>query len=323
MFVGSYGFAQLGTPLMQYSGNQLVFNPACAGLGDALAINMSVRKQWVQIPGSPSLVSLNAHMPTENLRHGLGVVIQREDWGPMSGNFGYLNYAYKMQIYGNVLSLGLQAGFYNSVVDWTKIEHAPDPNDPTLRYRRQSNTNFDVNFGLYWFTQGYYVGFSAKHLMPPKFEFARDTFTNSGWYPHMSTQFYLMSGYEIWLNQEWSLRPEWFMRYVHHTPMAINLGVHAVYRNRYFLGMNGQTGQNTISFSARGLVTDHLRLGYSYNIYFGAIRAAQQGSHEISVSYVLGSLWDEQERYMRQSDKIERRYASAQRKNTNRRSARR
>jgi len=315
-------FAQLGTPLAQYSGNQLMFNPACAGLGDVLAVNMSIRKQWVQIPGAPSLISLNAHMPTENLKHGLGAVLQREDWGPMSGTFGYANYAYKMHIHGNVLSLGLQAGFYNSVVDWTKIEHAPDPGDPTLRFRREAKTNFDVNIGAYWFTQGYYLSLSAKHLMPPKLDFIRDTFSNSGWYPHMGTQFYLMSGYEIWLNQDWSLRPEWFMRYVHLTPMAINLGVHAVYRNRYFLGLNGQTGQNMLSFSARGLITDYFRLGYSYNVYFGAIRSAQQGSHEISLTYLYNNLWDVQERNRRQSDRLGGRYAPTRTKSMSRPPAR-
>ena len=285
-------FAQLGTPLTQYSGNQLLFNPAVAGLGDVLAVNLSVRKQWIQIPWSPSLMSLNAHMPFKNQRHALGMVLQREEWGPMSGNFGYANYAYKMEIHGNILSLGLQAGFYNSVVDWTKIEHVPEPGDPTLGKNRQANTNLDVNVGLYWLTQGYYLGFSAKHLAPPKIDFTRDTFSNGGWYPHMSTQFYLMSGYEIPLQNDWKLRPEWLFRYVHRTPMAINVGMHAVYMNRYSLGTNLQTGQNTISFTVRGFVTDYLRIGYSYNLYFGAIQAAQQGTHEISMTYLHNQLWE-------------------------------
>jgi type IX secretion system PorP/SprF family membrane protein len=286
--------AQLGTPLSQYSGNQVLFNPATIGMSDVLVANLSVRKQWIQIPGAPSLMSFNAHMPTRNLRHALGVVFQNESFGPMSANFGYLNYGYKVHIHGNILSLGLQAGFYNSVVDWDKIE-PKNPDDPTLRKGRQSNLSPDVNVGLYWVTKGYYFGFSAKHLSPPKIDYEKDIPTNSGWRPKMPTQFYLMSGYEIPLDKGWALRPEWFMRYVHHTPMAINLGLHAVFQSRYFLGMNAQTGQNILSFTARGFVTDFLRVGYSYNVYFGAIQAAQQGSHEISITYLHNDFWERQE----------------------------
>jgi len=285
--------------LSQYSGNQLLFNPACAGLGNVLVANLSIRKQWVQIPQSPSLISLNVHAPTRRHRHALGLVFQREEWGPMSGNFAYANYAYKMYIYGNILSLGLQAGFYNNVLDWDRIEHFKHPDDPTRRYGRHSSTNLDVNVGLYWLTEGYYLGFSVKHLAPPKINFARDTFTNDGWYPHMSTQFYLTSGYAIPLNRQWSLRPEWFMRYVHFTPMAMNFGLRAVYVNRYFFGVNVQTGQRTVNFSVGGFVSDNVRLGYSYCIYFGAIQAAQQGSHEISMTYQYNELWETQRRHRR------------------------
>ena len=290
LFASVCTFAQLGTPLTQYSSNQMLYNPATIGMSDALAVNISMRKQWIQIPGSPTLASLSVHAPTKDLDHALGVMIQREEWGPMAGNFGYLNYAYKMHIYENTLSLGLQAGVFNSVVDWNKVD-AKDP-DQTMGKGRDPKTNFDVNVGLYWLTYGYYLGFSIKHLMPPKINFDKHVPTHQGWQPHPATQFYLMSGYEIKLDRDWSLRPEWFMRYVHHTPMAINLGVQGVFQNRYFLGTYFQTGQNTVSFTARGFVTDYLRIGYSYNVYFAAIQAAQQGTHEISINYQYNNLWE-------------------------------
>jgi type IX secretion system PorP/SprF family membrane protein len=291
LITGLHAQAQLGMPLTQYSGNQTLFNPATIGMGDVLAMNLSVRKQWVQIPGSPTLMSLNAHMPMKNDRHATGIIFLREEFGPMAVNFGYLNYRYRMYFHGNYLSFGLQAGFFNSVVDWDKID-PKNPHDPTLRKGRQSNINPDVNLGLYWVTRGYYFGFSAKHLSPPKIEFEENIPASGGWRPKMATEFYLMSGYEIPLTRDWALRPEWFMRYVHHTPMAINLGLHAMFVSRYSLGMSAQTGQNTLSFSARGLVTDFLRLGYSYSVYFGAIQAAQQGSHEISLNYNINNFWE-------------------------------
>ena len=291
-------YGQLSTPLSQYSGNQLLFNPAVAGLGDALAVNLSARRQWVQLPGAPSLLSLNAHLPMRNLRHGLGMVIQREEWGPMVGNFVYLNYSHHIQIHGNILSLGIQAGLYNNVINWNRIEHVRDPNDPTLGQGREGHTNFDANLGIFWVTQGYYFGFSVKHLVPPRLNFDEDIPTNEQWFPHPTTQFFLMSGYEISLrNRDFTLRPEWFMRYAHGTPLAVNLGLHVVYRSRFFVGTNVQTGQRMLSFSARGFITDNIRLGYSYNLYFGPIRSAQLGTHEISLSYLHNNIWEPPQRH--------------------------
>jgi type IX secretion system PorP/SprF family membrane protein len=203
-------------------------------------------------------------------------------------------------------------------VDWNKVD-ARDPTDPTLGKGRDANTHFDVNLGLYWFTYGYYLGFSVKHLAPPKLDFENHIPTHQGWRSHSGTQFYLMSGYEIKLNhRDWSLRPEWFMRYVHHTPMAINLGTHAVFRGRYSFGANVQTGQRTVSFSARGFVTDFLRLGYSYNIYFGSIQAAQQGSHEISINYQMNDFWENREEH-RVRPNIRNRNPSSRGRSTSRR----
>ena len=300
LLITTSAFGQLGTPLSQYSGNQLLFNPAVAGLGDALAVNLSVRRQWVQLPGAPSLLSLNAHLPMRNQRHGLGVIIQREEWGPMVGNFVYFNYAYHIQIHGNILSLGVQAGLYNNVINWNRIGHVRDPDDPTLGQGREGHTNFDANLGIFWVTRGYYFGFSVKHLAPPRLNFEQDIPTNDQWHPHPTTQFFLMSGYEISLrNRDFTLRPEWFMRYAHGTPLAVNLGLHVVYRNRFFVGTNVQTGQRMLSFSARGFITDNIRLGYSYNLYFGPIRSAQLGTHEISLSYLHNNIWEPPQRHRR------------------------
>jgi len=296
MFAASSMFAQLGMPLSQFSGNQLVHNPAWAGFEGVLSVNLSARKQWVQLPGSPSLMGFNAHMPLRNDRHALGVVFMRETWGPISGNFAYINYAYNLLLGSNVLSFGVQAGAYNHLTDWDKIEHVIDPFCPFLGKGQMRNTNFDANFGVYFLTNSYYFGLSVKHLVPPKLDFGNNIPTVETWYPHMSTQFFFKGGTIVPLGQKWSLRPELFMRYVHHTPLTVNVGTFGSYMNRYFFGVNYQTGQHSVSFSVRGFVTNNIRIGYSYDVYFGAIRKAQHGSHEISLNWLIDHFWSRDQR---------------------------
>jgi type IX secretion system PorP/SprF family membrane protein len=287
IIVKNCAFAQSNMPLSQYSGNLLVFNPACAGLDAQLSTNLSVRKQWLQLSGAPSLVSFNVHAPFEGSHHSWGAIIHSETWAALSGNFGYLNYAYNLFIHEGLLSLGVQAGVYNHVLDWDKIRHVRHPDDPILGEGRTQNTKFDANVGAYYLTHTYYAGFSVKHLAPPKLSFAKEM-KDEKWHPYTGTQFFLMGGMMIPLEDEhWSLRPEVFIRYAHRTPFTVNAGLLAAYQGKYFAGMNFQTGQQTVSFSIRGLVMNGLRLGYSYDVHWGRIRTAQSGSHEISVSYLV------------------------------------
>jgi type IX secretion system PorP/SprF family membrane protein len=291
VILGSCGFAQLGVPLSQYSGNSLAYNPAYAGLDSDLSANLSVRRQWVQLPDAPSLLSFNVHAPFENPNHAWGVVFQRETWAALSGNFGYLNYAYNLFFHEeSLISFGLQAGIYNHALDWSRIEHIVHPEDPIVKEGRTQQTKLDVNFGAYYLTSSYYVGFSVKHLSPPKFSFGKEL-ENETWYPHMGTQFFLTGGMLIQLEDEyWSLRPELLLRYVSHTRPTVNVGLLAGFQGRYFFGMNYQTGQHTVSFSVRGLHVSGLRFGYSYDMHLGAIRTAQSGSHEISAGYMFNNL---------------------------------
>ncbi len=303
MMVANVCFAQLGLPLTQFSSNPMMHNPACAGLDNVFSANLSVRKQWTNLPSSPNLVNLDGHAPFENNKHSWGTILQYETWGPLSGSFVHGNYAYKMYFAGSSLSFGIQAGIFHSVLDWNRIEHVKDPEDPVLGKGREQYTNLDVNVGAYYWTNLFYLGVSVKHLAPPKMDFEKRVPKSENWYPHTSTQFFLMSGAALFLNEDWSIRPEVFLRYVHATPLSANIGVHGCFQNRYFFGVHVQTGQKAVSFSLKGFITEQLRLGYSYDVYFGAIRSVQNGSHEISINYLLNDLW-EKRRKSRDNNRI-------------------
>jgi type IX secretion system PorP/SprF family membrane protein len=293
--VAAVAQAQLGTPLAQYSGNQLIYNPGYAGIHDLFSANLSVRKLWVGLPGSPSLISLNAHAPFQSQQNALGFVYQQERWGPMIGNIVHTTYAHKVNLGTHTLSLGLQAGFLNNIIDWDRIEYVMDDDDPGLGYARTSTTSLDVNVGAYYQTPRFYAGFSVKHLTMPKF--ARLTLEDTGeeWYSQQRMQFFLLGGYNFILSDEWSVRPEMLVRYVRAMPLSVDIGINVVYLNRFFLGTAFHTGQRAVSLTLKGEVKDGIRVGYSYDIHFGRIRQFQRGSHEISINYFM-PLWNREER---------------------------
>ena len=286
IIAGRCAFAQIGTPMLQYYGNQITFNPAYAGVSDNLLTTLSVRKQWAQFPGSPTLVSLNAHAPFKHDKHAWGVVIQNETYGALSRTLGYANYAYKLWLQNGELRLGLQAGFHNHILNWNKIEHIKDPNDPNLGKNRTQNTGFDVNVGAYYLAYKYYVGFSIKHLMPPKLDFEKNRPSNTVWHPHPATQFLLHGGTEFEITRDWLLLPKVFLQYTPTSPLSINMGMYGSFQEQYFFGVNYQTVQKSMNFSLRVFITEVLQLSYSYGIYLNVFESAKRGgSHEISLTY--------------------------------------
>jgi len=283
-------FAQIGTPLAQYVGNQLIYNPGYAGVYDLFSVNLSVRKLWVGLPGSPSLISLNGHAPFQNQRHSLGFVFQREEWGPMIGNYSNMTYAHKVPLRNSFINLGVQAGFVNGVTDWDKIEYVSDWDDPGLSEGRTSETRLDVNLGAYYQTDRLHLGASVKNLTRPKFDNIIIESTGDQWYSQKRMQFFFIGGYRLPLNSDWEVRGQFLTRYVKTMPTTVDLQLHAVYQYRYLLGMGYNTAQKALSLTGSALLTKNLRVSYSYDMYFGKLRNFQRGSHEISINYFF-ALW--------------------------------
>jgi type IX secretion system PorP/SprF family membrane protein len=286
---------QTGTPLAQYSGNQIIYNPAYSGAYDVTAINLSMKKLWVGLPGSPSLISLNAYTPLQRERHAIGMIIQRAEWGALTEFKVHANYAHKIPLADeHSLSLGLQAGLLNYVTDWDKIEYVADWNDRALGEGRQQTYTFDLNLGAFYLTPQWYAGFSVKHLTQPKFDKLIDSLGNTNWYSQTRSQFFLIGGYNYQIDDDWMLRPEVLMRYVHTTPFTAHIGLFTSYQGKYLVGVQWKSSK-TITFTARMDFMEHFQIGYTYEISYGIVSAFQKGSHEISLSYRINDYWGRKE----------------------------
>jgi hypothetical protein len=106
-------------------------------------------------------------------------------------------------------------------------------------------------------------------------------------FSQMRPQVFVIGGYHYQVDDVWAVRPELLLRYVATTPLSMNIGVHGHYMNRYSFGINFLTGQPGLSFCVRGKITDEISMGYSYDVFFGAMKSVQSGSHEITVGYLM------------------------------------
>jgi type IX secretion system PorP/SprF family membrane protein len=285
-------FAQTATPMAQYSGNQLIYNPGFAGAHDLLSANLSFRTLWSGIANSPTLISLNAHGPFSGLRHSVGLICQRETLGPQSVHLVNLTYSHKIHVgQRNFLSLGVQAGLFNSITDWNKVTFVRHPDDPGYGHdERWTSNKFDVGVGAHFQARDFYVGMSARHLTAPTFDKVHNV-NGDDWYSQVRRQFFLMGGYNFFVNHYFDIRPRLLMRYKHTVPLAVSAGVDIVYLDRVSFGLNFASGQQALTLALAGEIVEGLRIGYAYDINFGVLAPFQRGSHELFVSYFM-PLWN-------------------------------
>jgi len=280
--------AQTATPMAQYAGNQLIYNPGFAGAHDLFSANISYRTLWVGIPNSPTLISFNMHAPFVGLRNSLGFIYQRETVGPQFINIVNMTYAHKIPLgESSFLSLGVQGGLLNAVTDWDMVDEIRHEWDIALGQGRMVTNRFDMNLGAYFQAPNFYLGLAVRHLTAPSFDEVRSFETNEVFASQIRRQFFFMGGYNFMLNLDWDLRPRVLMRYKHGMPLTVSAGLDVVYANRFTFGTNFMTGQNAVSLMAAAEVIEGLRIGYAFCINFGSLQSFQRGSHEIFISFFL------------------------------------
>jgi len=279
--------AQTATPMAQYAGNQLIYNPAFAGAHDLFSANLSFKTLWVGMPNSPQLISFNMHAPFIDQRNALGFIFQRETFGPQFVNLFNLTYAYNFRVGGeSFLSLGIQGGLFNTVTDWTLVDRIRHPEDPLYGAGdRWVSNRFDMGFGAYFQARDFYIGLSARHLTAPRFDAIE--VDGEDFHSRIRRQFFFMGGYNFILGNEFDLRPRVLLRHKQDVPFTVSAGVDLVYMQRFLVGLNIMTGLPTLTFAASAEVIDGLRIGYAFDLNFGTLGPFQRGSHEIFISFFM------------------------------------
>src|SRR5665647_2558996 len=111
-----------------YVFNALAINPAFAGCHDALSASIFYRNQWVGFKDAPKNQILSVHSPVDNDRVGLGLLVERNSIGIFRETNLIGNYAYRMELQGGKLAMGLGVGVTVYNIAWNELS-AADAND--------------------------------------------------------------------------------------------------------------------------------------------------------------------------------------------------
>lgn len=272
-----------------YGFNQVMINPAYAGVYENIALNLISRKQWVGIDGSPLTNFLSVTSSIDN-RFGVGGMIISDRLGINTTTEFQGAFSYKIfEDAGRSLSFGVQGGLIHYRYDYSRLNlQYLDDEDLDMDRTNYSRPNFGA--GVYYRSDRIYLGLSSPRLLNVE---VNDGVASSTRYLR---HFYLSGGGIVNGNFKGGLirfRPSFLLRYVPDGNMALDLSMHALlletlwvgatYRNLSGIGIDGQLQ-----------VSQRVRLGYAFELATTSLLSRNFGTHELSLLIEFSPLGSQQ-----------------------------
>jgi type IX secretion system PorP/SprF family membrane protein len=284
--------AQQEAQFTQNMFNQMAINPGFAGSSNAICATLLGRQQWVGFKdidgnkGAPQTYLLSVDGYLKPIHGGLGLTIYSDKIG-FENNIGLkLGYAYRRNIGTGNIGIGLNVGFLNKSIDFTKFK--PIDNTDPLLYKGgsllpNSDTKAmipDFSLGVYYsIPNKIYFGLSTSQLTQMKATFDATNIS-------LRRHYYVTAGYNYVLpsNPSFELAPSFFIK-SDGTSTQFDVNCLLEYNKKFWGGVTYRV-TDAIGILL-GLNWQDFRFGYSYDITTSAIGSSgrSSGSHEIMLGY--------------------------------------
>ena len=274
-------FAQQDPQFSQYMFNPLYINPAYAGSRGMMNGAIEFRKQWVGFDGAPTTMVLAVNTPTKKGKVGIGFEIINDQIGPRSTTGGYLDYAYRIPVGKGKLAFGLGAGIMSYQVNFNKITYK-DNADSYDQLGSVRITKPDFKFGIYFNNKKFYTGISFTHLNQVMYSVSVDTmkFTQK-----MVPHGFFTIGRAFQISDNVIFSPSIMTRGVASAATTnVDLNLNFRFREVLWLGVSLRSEKSIVAMIQYNL-TDHLKLGYSYDMTTNRLKSYQSGTHEIVLGF--------------------------------------
>lgn len=294
-------FAQQEIQYTNFMFSQMAYNPGYAGSNDAICGTLLDRQQWMGYQGTDGnggapktfYLTLNAAVPA--ILGGIGLNITSDQIGFETNMAVRLAYAFRLNLGPGKLGIGLQGGFINKRIDFSKFNPV-DPNDPLLggpggpaSVGEQSAMSFDLAFGLYYKIPGkLYAGFSSTQMQGLWGGQASFPTATAG-DPQYRGHYFIYGGYYYELGSSITLNPNIMVK-TDFSSAQFDINLLAYYNNQIWAGVTYRATDAVAILAGykvdnTGTAIDGLKAGVSYDITTSAMSRNSSGTFEIFLNY--------------------------------------
>ena len=272
--------AQYDVSFSHYWDMEPSFNPATVGKQQKVNVAAAYAMDLAGFEHNPNTMYLAGDLPFYflNSYHGAGAQLLNDKLGLFNHQRLALQYAFKKQLAGGTLSVGLQAGFISEKFDGSKVD-VKDEGDPAFATAEVTGNAIDLGLGLYYSRGPWYVGVSGQHLNAPLVELGERNELQ------IDRTYYLTGGYNIKLRNPFLSIPTSLLVRTdgvgYRADVTGRLVYHHEKRHMYVGASYSPTNSVTVLI---GGDFHGINVGYSYEVYTSAVNPGN-GSHELFVGY--------------------------------------
>jgi type IX secretion system PorP/SprF family membrane protein len=288
-------YAQQDPQYSQYQFNQMIINPAYAGTKNALSAVIDIRKQWSGFDGAPSTQSFSFHGPLKKKRIGLGLSAYNDAIGPKRITAAYGNISYILPINNKLkLSFGIRAGFVNYVFDFSKMNYKDAGETNAIANISTNKLKPDFDAGLFLKSSSFYAGFSATHLNSAYVYQDKISYTNvSGAQTEydltyrLSTHIFGIVSKGFSVGENLVINPTLIYKGTK-SISNIDVNLNFLIKQRLWLGVFARSS-GSVGALAQVIVTDNIKIGYSFDSGIGNAQRKLGNGHEIMIGFDLNT----------------------------------
>lgn len=293
--------AQQLTLFSQYMFNGFLVNPAVAGLDGYTAVTLTAREQWLGMKEAPKthIVAFQARLlrkshisrnksvwrrfmsRTRSGRVGLGGFLYNDRNGLLDRTGAQITYAYHIKMRSDQLSFGLSANIYQYSISRTKLQ-LENPNDALINNSDMKMYIPDFNFGVYYTSRDYYIGFATAQLLQSSLQLSNENASEFRSY----RQYSLSAGYNFDINKRMSVVPSMYLKVTNQLVPQIDVSAKLYFSESYYAGMSFRTGSALILLG--GVTIDKVTVGLAYDYNLNSIRKHNYGSFELMAAMKFG-----------------------------------
>ena len=279
-----------------YMLNPFEFNPAYAGLDDALSVTGALRRQWVGLEGAPSSQHANAHLPVYLTGGGFGISVANEETGPEQTTLLTAAYSFHLPLGKSaLLSLGVGGGLYQKRLDGSILrtpggvynpDTSPDINhaDPILSEGIQDGSSPVFNAGAFLKTDQLSIGISTIQSLEPDLAVGITSL-------QLVRTYTAMARYRLDLTRRISAEPSVMLRSDAQQTQIEFSGLFRFDENIFggasFRGYTTTNRDALVLFGGFRL-NEQTTLAYAYDLTVSSLQQVSSGSHEILINYRFG-----------------------------------
>lgn len=266
---------QLGLQTL-YNQNNLLINPAAAGLEDCISGFINGRNQWSNINESPRSNVFTVDARFWN-KHGLGLEMRSYRAGLLDVFNTKLSYANHQKITEHIdLHAGISVGMIRQSLNAADAI-ATDYTDEVLLSGNQSDGGFTADMGLMMTTPKWKVGLS----IPQVFGTGLSVETADGQNEFkLEEHINLYAQYQLDIDEDWAIYPSALYKNADFTGHQIDLGAKAEWKQMLGVGILYRTAYG-ISALLDFRFMEKFNLAYSYEFWGDHLTGLSNGSHEI------------------------------------------